>query len=213
MPDERTYGFSLRDATEFVNGIGSSEGWYPEIKPRGGKKALGGDYIIFQFVEPEESSSGSSSGSGPPEEEGLPEECEFREPAVGPFLASVSRLGCGMESAPGADENNLIEVHDLIGIMDNRDIRDIIGREGIAIRMQNSEIESGSVSLSVNDDCIWVIVIVNFWRIVKVVSDFIYDGKDITVKYKNITVWDDCQLPDEVIEGIDCEESSASGSA
>jgi hypothetical protein len=36
VPDERTYGFSLRDATELVNGIGSGEGWYPEIKPRGG---------------------------------------------------------------------------------------------------------------------------------------------------------------------------------
>jgi hypothetical protein len=36
MPDERTYGFSLQDATELANSIGSGEGSYPEIKPRGG---------------------------------------------------------------------------------------------------------------------------------------------------------------------------------
>jgi len=36
MPDERTYGFSLQDATALTNSIGSGEGWYPEIKPRGG---------------------------------------------------------------------------------------------------------------------------------------------------------------------------------
>jgi hypothetical protein len=96
--------------------------------------------------------------------------------------------------------------------MDNRDIRDIIGREGIAIRMQNSEIESGSVSLSVNDDCIWVIVIVNFWRVVSVVTDIIFGEQEITVKRKNITVWDDCTLPDEVIEGVDCDETSSSSS-
>ena len=40
MPDERTYGFSIRDATELINGIRSSEDWYPEIKPRGGGAIL-----------------------------------------------------------------------------------------------------------------------------------------------------------------------------
>lgn len=36
MADERTYGFNLDDATSLVQGIGNNEGWYPEIKPRGG---------------------------------------------------------------------------------------------------------------------------------------------------------------------------------
>jgi hypothetical protein len=31
MPDERTYGFNLQDATALANSIGSSEGSYPEI--------------------------------------------------------------------------------------------------------------------------------------------------------------------------------------
>jgi len=44
MPDERTYGFSLQDATALTNSIGSGEGWYPEIKPRGG-----GGGLLFGF--------------------------------------------------------------------------------------------------------------------------------------------------------------------
>jgi hypothetical protein len=50
MPDERTYGFNLRDATELVNGIGSGEGWYPEIKPRGSGGGNGsGGIRYYQF--------------------------------------------------------------------------------------------------------------------------------------------------------------------
>jgi len=36
MADERTYGFSRDDATSLVQSISNAEGWYPEIKPRGG---------------------------------------------------------------------------------------------------------------------------------------------------------------------------------
>ena len=35
MADERTYGFSKDDATALVQSISNSEGWYPEIRPRG----------------------------------------------------------------------------------------------------------------------------------------------------------------------------------
>ena len=45
MPDERTYGFSLRDANDLVNSIGSGESWYPEIKPRG----AGGDGGVIEY--------------------------------------------------------------------------------------------------------------------------------------------------------------------
>jgi hypothetical protein len=49
MSDERTYGFSLHDATELVSGIRSSEGWYPEIKPRGGGGSGSGETLLFGF--------------------------------------------------------------------------------------------------------------------------------------------------------------------
>jgi hypothetical protein len=183
-----------------------------------------GDYIIFSFVEEESSSSGSgaesaSESSSSSDDDLLPEACEDRVPAAGPFLATVSRRGCGMDSVPGEDKNGFIEVHDLLGILDNRDIRDIIGREGLAVRMDGGTrdaMQSGSVSES-DDGCIWVVVIVNFWRVVSVVTDIIFGEESITIKRKNLTVWDDCALPDEVIEGTDCPlpgsgSSSESGS-
>jgi hypothetical protein len=195
----------------------SQAGRWVIISPGGGAS---GDYIIFSFVEDESSSSGSgaesaSESSSSSDDDLLPEACEDRVPAAGPFLATVSRRGCGMDSVPGEDKNGFIEVHDLLGILDNRDIRDIIGREGLAVRMDGGTrdaMQSGSVSES-DDGCIWVVVIVNFWRVVSVVTDFIFDGKDFTIKRKNITVWDDCALPDEILEGIVCEESSSSESA
>jgi hypothetical protein len=49
MPDERTYGFSLQDATELANIIGSGEGSYPEIKPRGGGGG-GGSPTNYIFI-------------------------------------------------------------------------------------------------------------------------------------------------------------------
>jgi hypothetical protein len=48
MPDERTYGFSLQDATELANSIGSGESSYLEIKPRGG--GGGGGAELFRFT-------------------------------------------------------------------------------------------------------------------------------------------------------------------
>jgi hypothetical protein len=50
MPDERTYGFSLQDATELANSIGSGEGSYPEIKPRGGFASLFGFCVNGPFA-------------------------------------------------------------------------------------------------------------------------------------------------------------------
>ena len=174
-----------------------------------------GDYVVFEFASDGSSSVSSGSVSESSGGDDLPENCDERQEAIGPFLGRVVRKSCGMDQVPGENAEGLIELDDPIGILDRRDYRDMAGRLGLAVRMKSQD--EPSVSLSAGsasqDDCVWVIVIVNFWRVVKVVTDFIFDGKDITVKYKNITVWDDCQLPDEIIEGIDCEESSSSGSA
>tara|TARA_R110000868_G_scaffold329453_1_gene590298 strand:+ start:764 stop:1285 length:522 start_codon:yes stop_codon:yes gene_type:complete len=35
MPDEHTYGANRDDMTALIQGISHSEGWFPEIKPRG----------------------------------------------------------------------------------------------------------------------------------------------------------------------------------
>ena len=51
MPEERTFGFSLTDATDLLNGITAKEGWFPEIRPRGGGGSGGGHTIWFTIEE------------------------------------------------------------------------------------------------------------------------------------------------------------------
>jgi len=51
MPEERTFGFSLTDATDLLNGITAKEGWFPEIRPRGGGGSGGGEWIEFTVVD------------------------------------------------------------------------------------------------------------------------------------------------------------------
>jgi hypothetical protein len=193
---------------DLVDVIQDISGFWTTIAGSGGST---GQYVVFQFEDEEtSSSSGSGSSSGPIEDEGVPEDCASRVIATGPFYGRVTSKACGMTTVPGENEAGLIELEDDLGILDYRDYRDIAGRLGYAVRMQREEPQS--VSSGSDGECYWMIVIVNFWRTVKVVSDFIFDGQDITIRYKNLTVWDDCQLPDEVLEGFDCEASSSSGS-
>jgi hypothetical protein len=61
--------------------------------------------------------------------------------------------------------------------------------------------------------CEWVIVYIDFHRWVTVITDFLVEDNQIRIKKKNISVWDDCKLPDEIIVGADCPEPSSSSSA
>lgn len=203
-------GDAVSEGDEVV-AVSDISGFWTRFQGVGG----GGSYVTFEFVDEasvsQSQSLASASASASQSSSQVAGDCESRVIATGPFYGRVINKACGMSSVPGERADGLIELSDEIGIMDGRDEQDIVGRIGFAVRMQRepeSSLISGSVSIE--PDCYWMIVIVNFWRTVRVVSDFIFDGKDITVRYKNITVWDDCQLPDEVIEGIDCEESSGS---
>jgi hypothetical protein len=189
----------------------SQAGRWVLISPGAGS----GDYIVFQFADLESSSSSSSSGADQSSEElGVPESCDEREFAEGPFYGEILYRGCGMDSVPGIDSSGLVELIDPIGLCQDRDYRDLPGRRGAAIRMKPESIGmDGSLSAS-EDECQWVIVKVNFWRVVQVVGDIVFGEDTITIKRKNLTVWDDCRLPDEVIQGTDCptDGSSSSGS-
>jgi hypothetical protein len=185
----------------------SQAGRWVIISPGGGS----GDYVAFEFAdEASSSSSGSGSESGSSSDE-VPDDCASRSPATGPFFGRVIRKSCGMDTVPGEDADGLIELIDDLGILDGRDYRDIAGRIGFAVRMK--EEASGSISGSSQDQCYWMIVIVNFWRVVQVVTDVIFGEQSITIKRKNLTVWDDCSLPDEVIEGTDCPEPGSGSSS
>lgn len=184
----------------------SQAGRWVLISPGGGS----GDYIVFQFVEPESSSSSSQSS----EETGVPDSCDERDFAEAPFYGEILYRGCGMDSIPGIDSNGLVELIDPIGLCQDRDYRDLPGRRGAAIRMKPESIGMEPSLSSSLDECVWVIIKVNFWRVVQVVTDIVFGEDTITIKRKNVTVWDDCALPDEVIEGTDCPTggSSSSGS-
>jgi hypothetical protein len=190
-----------------VVAISDLTGFWTRLEATGGA----GQYVTFEFADgPETSSSGSSSESS---EDELPDDCDARIEVSGRLFGKVLSKACGMEGIPGENSDGLIQLEDDLGILDNRDYRDILGRIGYAVRMEREE--SGSVESSNQGDCYWMIVIVNFWRVVQVVSDIVFGEDTITIKRKNLTVWDDCALPDEVIEGTDCPTggSSSSGSA
>lgn len=193
----------------------------------GGGGGASGVYVTFTFVDEASASASSSSASvstssssGSSSDTGL-DECASRILATGPYFGRVLNTACGMTVVPGENSDGLIELRDDIGILDGRDYRDLAGRTGFAVRMQGEPVDPSSVSSGSSSvaepECYWMIVIVNFWRVVSVVTDIVFGDESITVKRRNLTVWDDCGLPDEVIEGTDCPKpgsgsSSSSGS-
>ena len=209
-------------AGDEVGAVSDISGFWTRFAGGGGAS---GDYVTFQFVDEASVSasgsvlteSGSSSSSSSDDE--LPDDCESRIVSSGPYFGRVLNKACGMSSVPGETSDGFIELRDDIGIMDGRDYRDIIGRTGFAVRMQGQFEDSVSQpgSESIDLPCYWMIVIVSFWRIRSVVTDIIFGEESITIKRENLTVWDHCGLPDEIIEGTDCPlpgsgSSSESGS-
>jgi len=211
MPDEKTYGFNIIDATDLMNNIRSAESWYPEIKPRGGKSART-QMIEFEVVESDSSSSGSGSGSSSSSDE---DACGDDSPIEG-LRGKVIAVSCGASMPADADENGIVDLVDKIGLLDGKTVGDLVGRRGFATRMvdlEPDEESAASGSSSSGDECYWSIVFVNAFVVVSVISDIIFGEESITIKRKNIKVWDECNLPDEVIEGTDCPLPSASSSS
>jgi len=172
-----------------------------------------GDYVAFEFVDSTSASSTSGSSSGDANGDGVPDRCDARDTATGPFVGRVIRKACGMGAVPGEDIDGLIELEDDLGILSNRDSRDITGRMGFAVRMKNEDASASIASSSgAVDDCYWMIVIVNFWRVVRTVKEIIVTEDSFVVKYHNLTVWDNCDLDDDVIVGTDCPLPSTSSS-
>jgi hypothetical protein len=60
MPDEKTYGFSIIDATDLMNNIRSAESWYPEIKPRGGRTQMIELFFAFELTGDMVSNAGAA---------------------------------------------------------------------------------------------------------------------------------------------------------
>jgi hypothetical protein len=218
MPDEKTYGFNIIDATDLISNIRSAESWYPEIKPRGGGKSARTQMIEFEVVESDSNDSSSDSSSSSSSDD---DACGDDSPIEG-LRGKVIAVSCGASMPSDADENGVVDLVDKIGLLDGKTIDELVGRRGFATRMVDLEPEedeqhpeSGSASSSGKNECYWSIVSINGFVVVSVVSDIVFGEESITVKRKNIKVWDECKLPDEVIDGTDCPlpgSSSSSGS-
>ena len=110
MPDENTYGFSRDDATTLLQGIGTGENWFPEIRPRGGGGRL--KSVRFQIVS-----------SDPTTFTGLAEVLAWD---YGFVISDVHDLIIG----------SVVELCDPRACFLNEPSSDLIGRQGTAVYRQ-----------------------------------------------------------------------------
>jgi hypothetical protein len=132
-------------------------------------------------------------------EYGGDELCENRDNALPPYYGEVRRTACGA-SRPvfGEDYEGIVELADDLGLLANRDRKQLSGKIGIAALIKDTEDEYG--------ECYWCIVYIDFHREIQIITDIVFQDNKIVIERKLVKVWDDCVLPDEEIEGIDCVE-------
>ncbi|MEM1224616.1 MAG: hypothetical protein AAGJ40_02905 [Planctomycetota bacterium] len=117
--------------------------------------------------------------------------------------AKVLAIECPGDSTVGVGDT--VQVTDELGcFLADREAAEIDGKQGYAVCMSSAG-EYGGASGK------WEIVFMEWWRTVQVVTDFIVGENRITVERKNIRVWDDCDLPDEIIDGVDCQDGYGEG--
>jgi len=190
--DEGTFGFSRPDALELVGLIGHRDREFRRPKPRsrsGTNQRV--QVITFTLVEDYYQGSGD-----------VPELCADREPHEGDLYGTVNHKACGSGAVYGEDADGVVALVDELGLTLNRDYRDLVNRTGVAVLLTSDE------EYNYEPTCQWVIVYIDFHREIQVVSDIIFGAMGITVERKRVKVWDDCSLPDEVIEGEDCDEET-----
>lgn len=113
MADDRTYGFSRDDAGALIQSISNGEGWYPEIKPRGGSGGVITN-VRFQIVS--------------------------SDPTTFTGLAEVLAWDYGftLEQVPDLILGSVIEICDPRACFLNEPNVDLTGRQGTAVYRQGS---------------------------------------------------------------------------
>ena len=146
-----------------------------------------GAIIEFTILEDDYAESGSG-------------ECADASAGVESITASVTSRPCGVDRVPFEDDDGNVTVHDRAagGFLEGRSAADVSGKGGFAALLES---ESGY-------NCEWVVIWMNWFVEIQVVTDVIISGTGITIERKNVKVWSECDLPPEVIEGTDCEAVS-----
>jgi hypothetical protein len=128
--------------------------------------------------------------------------CSERNPAwnvVGREIeVKVTERPCGVSKVTGEDENGMITVRDTLGsFLYGRSPSEIVCRRGVAVYMNTPG----------EYECHWLIIWMDMFNEIQVVSDIIIGTRGIEIERKLIDVWRECDLEDEYIEGNTCEES------
>ena len=176
-----------------------------------------GSIIEFEILTVTSSSSSSSSGSVSASDSSDTEsgQCDDRaDDAPTAVTAKILRRPCGVEVVPAEKGGEVTVIDSVGGFLKERQADELVGKQGYAVYLTNPDyVTSSSVTSSTdpdNDRCQWIIIWIDWFRWVSVVEDIIFGDSEITVKRRNVKVWDDCKLEDEVIEGTDCVEPSSS---
>jgi len=117
----------------------------------------------------------------------------------------IIRYPCGATSVPGQDANGYIDLVDDLGWTNNRTRDELLGRKGYAVRL--SADGYGSKYDRYGDECVWAIIIMNFFRERRVCVDVIKTATKIIFKFEKVMVFDHCTLQPYEIPLSDCPPS------
>jgi len=178
-----------------------------------GGGGTGSQVIEFTILDPSSASSTATASSSVDEE--LCANQVYDAPSS--IMANVTRRPCGVTTVYGEDDAGNVEVHDrLESFLCERSLADVVGKKGIAVLMSANADEPASASSgssSAEIPCEWVIIWIDWFRWIRVQTNTIVGSDRITFSYRNVKVWDDCKLADEVVIGTDCDEASSTSSA
>lgn len=115
--------------------------------------------------------------------------------------AKVTHVYCSMgEPVSGEAADGTVELRDsTCSFLYGRTYGELRNRKGIAVWMKEAD--------EVYSDCYWLIIWMDMFDEIQVVSDIVIGTRGITIERKKVDIWRDCDLPDEWIEGNTCEDS------
>jgi len=116
------------------------------------------------------------------------------------------------ESADSDDCRGYIQIQDPMGaFLNNRFAKDLRGRRGVAMYVWNYQPngpcgdDPNYYDSHSNPNCYWMIIWMDMFEEIDLVSDVIIGTKSITIEKKKVDVWNYCDLDPHRIEGATCE--------
>ena len=110
----------------------------------------------------------------------------------------ITERTCGLNKVAEEDDEGYVTVKDTLGsFLYGRRPEELTCRRGVAAYVKTDG----------DYDCHWMIIWMDMFDEIQVVSDAIIGTRGIEIERKRVDVWRECDLPDEYIEGNTCEAS------